>query len=71
MFGFGKSHGGETVREGSEATFAEDVLEASRNQPVIAYFSAAWCGPCKTFGPELERAVNATAGKGLSHQVRH
>ncbi len=63
MFGFGKSHGGETVREGSEATFAEDVLEASRNQPVIAYFSAAWCGPCKTFGPELERAVNATAGR--------
>ncbi len=63
MLDIGKKNNDGLIKEGSEATFVEDVLEASRAQPVIAYFSAAWCGPCKTFGPELERAVRAAGGK--------
>ncbi len=40
----------------------QDVVEASRETPVIAYFSAAWCGPCKKFGPDLQKAVGAANG---------
>ena len=50
------------IKEGSDASFAKDVVEASREQPVIVDFWATWCGPCKTLGPALERAVTAAKG---------
>jgi putative thioredoxin len=51
------------IKEGSDAAFAADVVEASRTQPVIVDFWATWCGPCKTLGPMLEKAVVAARGK--------
>lgn len=62
MLEFGNKLSSQSIKQGTEAEFAKDVLEASRNLPVLAYFSASWCGPCKTFGPELEKAIQKTKG---------
>lgn len=51
------------IRDSSTATFAKDVIEASRTVPVVVDFWAAWCGPCKQLTPVLEKIVKSYAGK--------
>ena len=51
------------IKDGTEATFMADVIEASSEVPVIVDFWAPWCGPCKTLTPALEKAVTEAKGK--------
>ena len=54
---------GDLIKDGTEATFMADVVDASQEVPIIVDFWAPWCGPCKTLGPALEAAVTEAGGK--------
>ena len=55
--------------DSTDATFEADVIERSKEVPVIVDLWAPWCGPCKTLGPILETVIDGLEGKVVGVKV--
>lgn len=53
----------------TDATFQTEVVERSKASAVVVDLWAPWCGPCRTLGPILEKATDATNGEVLLVKV--
>jgi putative thioredoxin len=53
----------------TDATFPTEVVERSKQVPVVVDLWAEWCGPCKTLGPILEKVIDETGGKVVLAKV--
>jgi putative thioredoxin len=53
------------VVEATDQNFMESVVEESKRRPVVVDLWAAWCGPCRTLGPILEKVAEEHGGDFL------
>ncbi len=58
-----------TSMDVTDATFQAEVIDRSRQVPVVVDLWAEWCGPCTTLGPILEKVVGETGGRVVLAKV--
>lgn len=51
------------IRDATDANFMAEIVEASKQLPIIVDFWATWCGPCKQLTPTLEKVVKGAGGR--------
>ena len=53
----------------TDNTFEKEVIEKSKETPVIVDFWAAWCGPCRVFSPIINKIAKKYEGKVILAKV--
>lgn len=53
----------DNIQAVSDANFQNDVIEASKTQPVMVDFWADWCGPCRVLSPTVDEIAREHTGK--------
>ena len=53
----------ENIRNVTDGDFQSEVIDASKNQPVMVDFWAEWCRPCHMLAPTVAEIANDFTGK--------